>query len=116
MSLSRLQKARCALCALRPRLPVHNPCSVCCLPPGQPTKMPDSLCFCHEEASVAEVVKKNVVKPSTTLIRSEMRLGKLRLPVHIPAWMVVTPSVTKSRLQLARSVGQRESFANEAKV
>lgn len=45
-----------------------------------------------------------------------MRLGKLRLPVHIPAWMVVTPSVTKSRLQLARSVGQRESFANEAKV
>lgn len=58
MSLSRLQKARCALCALRPRLPVHSACSACCLPPGQPTKMPDSLCFCHEEASVAEIVKK----------------------------------------------------------
>lgn len=52
--------------------------------------------------------QKNVVKPSTTLIRFEMRL-----PEALPACHSL---ITVSRLQLAHSVDQRESFANEAKV
>lgn len=53
---------------------VHGACSVCCRLPGQLTRASPLLCLHHGESSVAEVVTKNVVKPSTTLIRFEMRL------------------------------------------
>lgn len=55
-------------------------------------------------------------KPCTTLIGFEMRLPEASPACSHPAWTAVTPSVTTSRLQLAGSVGQRESFANEAKA
>lgn len=103
------EKGLCALFGLYPCRLVPSACSAHCPLPaaGLADQNTALTLLLSRDASVAEVVKRMPLSLVRLSLGLKQDFRKLRLLIHIPAWMAVTPSVTISRLQLAGFDDQR---------